>query len=191
MASIAPVLGIEYIRSENKKSPTKMCLAISSFAIMLWCFGYGMMGFQTDFTRAYIWRGIALFGVYFYLSVEIYFVLLITKFTNKVNMAISWILTGFCLVTFLAVIQPNVVDFYDYNGRLVYDGNPCIARVIQGVCTLCVFVFLLSRAILYFIKCKYRRDRSVVIILFFSHIAMFTLLVNLVMISTKYISTLR
>ena len=172
MASVAPVLGIEYIRAENKKSPTKICLAVSGIAVCLWCFGYGMMGFQTDFTLAYIWRGIALFGVYFYLATEIYFVSFITNHKSKSDFILARILSALAVVVFLMVIQPSVVDFFEYNGRLAYSGNPCLARVIQGGYSLCLMLLLVSWAIAYFVKSKYWRDKNIVIFLFFSHFAM-------------------
>ena len=172
MSVVAPVMGVNYIRKENKHTVAQYCMLINSIATFMWCFGYGAMGFSTEAHSALLWRCLALSGVYVFVINELVLVNFITKMRSRLITVFTIIIAVFGMIAYGLVMQPNVVNFSIYNGRMAYTSNASIGRILQFVFTVIIIAAMMYMAIHRYRTFKYRRDKNIVLLMILAHCCM-------------------
>lgn len=172
MATIGFVYGYDYIKREQRKGIISWCLLLTGILVFCWNFGYGMMGLCQNYEICYGWRRLAQFGVCFFLLVETVYVREITGTFRRHFAPVLLLLTIFAILNFFLVSDSSVVNFYSYKGRTAYSSNPAPARLYQGFFIAVIMILLVSMAIYWYCHLTLRREKELVIMLFFSHFSL-------------------
>ena len=172
IATITLVYGYNYVSGEHKRDVIRWCLMANGILGFCWNFGYGMMSLCTNYDVCYLWRRLALFGVCFYVLVECVFVRQITGAFPKHFTPLLVILTVLTTINYLLVSSPAVVNFFPYNGRTAYSGNPVFARAFQGMFLSFMMILMVSMAIYWWFHITLRREKEIVILLVCSHLSL-------------------
>ena len=171
LGAVALYLGIRYIFKDVNDKIMGRCLSVYGILVFMWCFGYGVMGLCKSIERCYFWRAVALFGVTFYLIIIFIFVRHFTGLLKKGFYPVIVFSGFFAAVSFYFVIQRSVVDFFEYNGRMAYSGQPSFARTLQGIYIVYMMVLTVSLGIITYRRSEYKRTKRAIVILIIAHFA--------------------
>ena len=132
-------LGMNAYKGSNNKKAGKFMLAVC-IAVFFWNFGYAWMGMSFHETFAYVFRAIALLGVYAYMIFVVFYLAHLSNANIKPVRIFTVFNVIISLISWLKIIQKDAVSFGKTPWGYWYTSGTSWGRTLQSIAVLSTLV---------------------------------------------------